>query len=230
MDPLNQDPLRPVPGSLGDKMRRMSATRQVLFALAIIVPTTAVLLLTAIGLVILLNPRDLPQQVSIEAILNGMLVTLVVLFFPRLQRVTFQRMTMNAGAHAAPPLIIWPWTVRVRHILLLLFAMGGLLFLYAPLNHQAWINQTLSGWASGSASFSVLINFAVAFVPLILGFALVPLFTHRRMTARRHGLLAPEEEQAVLAEANWLGSFATAFAMSSFICWFAGHLILRYLG
>lgn len=211
-------------------MQRRPVWQQVALFIAIVVPAVAAILFILIGLMILLNPRSGPQVITLEALMNGLLTTaLIVIAFPVFQRQCYWRTaapTLHVSKRRMPQ---WPQRLRIRHAAFMMAGIGVLLFAYAPYGHQKWITGTLNSWAGGNASFTHLTQLIIVILPMALLLGLTFWLTSRDRRAAREGRLSGDDATLIDAEFHWMGGFATAFVMVSFLCWMLGYMIQRYL-
>ena len=88
---------------------------------------------------------------------------------------------------------------------------------------------TLNSWAGGNASFTHLTQLIIVILPMALLLGLTFWLTSRDRRAAREGRLSGDDATLIDAEFHWMGGFATAFVMVSFLCWGLGYMIQRYL-
>lgn len=129
----------------------------------------------------------------------------------------------------APPVIVWPWQLRVRHAGFLLIGMATLLFVFLPFENQLAIGGFLARHSAGRASAGSLSMLIFAWLPLLLLGLLSMLLLSRQMRRRDAGLMDAEARRVLAAEMNWLFSFATAFAMTMLLCRLFGAMVVHYL-
>lgn len=211
-------------------------------------PLGAIMLVMWIGLVFALN-RDPAHPVSAEAALNLLIVLIVAVpgfffmhhgqyrWFWHLDRAratsrlkTSDRDPDYGSEPSEPaPKIAWSPVLRLRHALMYLLGMAILIMTFAPYENQISIAHWINRFGSGSASRGGLSGIVFVYLPMILFCALAMLLTYRQTKRRDAGALDAIKALELKAEVNWLFAFATAFAVSSLLCRFAGSMILAYM-
>ena len=138
-------------------------------------------------------------------------------------------MQFGAMRTDAPPVIAWPWQLRLRHLGFQLIGMATLLFIFLPFGNQLAIGGFLARHSAGRASGGSLSMLIFAWLPLLLLSGLSVLLLSRQMRRRDAGQLNAEGRLLLAAEMNWLFSFATAFAMTMLLCRLFGAMVVRYV-
>lgn len=138
-------------------------------------------------------------------------------------------MQFGATRTDTPPVIAWPWQLRLRHLGFLLLGMATLLFIFLPFENQLAIGGFLARHSAGRASAGSLSMLIFAWLPLLLLGGLSMLLLSRQMRHRDAGQLTAEGKLLLAAEVNWLFSFATAFAMTMLLCRLFGAMVVRYV-
>ena len=135
----------------------------------------------------------------------------------------------SKAGRTLPPVVRWPWGLRLRHGVLRFIGMATLLHVFLPFGNQVAISGFLARHSAGWASAGSLATLLFAWVPLVLLSLLSMLLLSRQMRRRDAGLLDEEGKQLLQAETNWLFSFAAAFAMTVLLCRVFGAMVIRYL-
>lgn len=118
---------------------------------------------------------------------------------------------------------------KLAYALLYVAAIAVLLIIYLPLGHQEVIHRLIARYSSGRASASSLATIVIIWLPLFAGMFALFFYMERDMKKVRAGQVTGADKQRIELRLNWLGAFITAVTMTSFMCYFLGTLILRYL-
>lgn len=122
-------------------------------------------------------------------------------------------------------------SARQLSVYALLYVIGfsSLVAAYAPLGRQQALVEFLWRFSAGRASFSILVQIVIVYLPMALTFAcLVPVFERDQKRIGAGGL-TEDEALGIQDRQAWLSSFATAFVMAGFLSVVAGNLILGHL-
>lgn len=222
--------------------------RSILLILAITPPSVFGIGALCIGL--LFAAEAMGRSLTFEQSLNGVLaVFMALVFLPLAHAGTYRwfwhiekRRVAGDFLYGAsmpdafseptepPPAVPISMSQRGLYALLYLAAIGLLLFVYLPLGHQTAIQSFIARFSAGRASAGSLATLLTAWLPLLGGMAVVMLALEGDMKKIRSRLLDPAKTLRLQARVEWLGSFVTAFAMTSLFCFFFGAMIARYLG
>ncbi len=139
--------------------------------------------------------------------------------------------TFQFGGQATdpPPVIAWPWMLRLRHTVFYLIGMATIFYTFLPYANQLAIGQFLFRYSAGRASAGNLAMLLFGFLPMIVLGMLSMALLSRQMRRRDAGVLSEGEQLILAAEMNWLFAFATAFGMTMLLCHFFGSMVMRYL-
>jgi hypothetical protein len=221
--------------------------RSILLILVIVPPSVIGIGALCIGL--LFAAEGMGRSLSFEQSLNGVLAVLMAVFFlplchagtyrwfwhleKRRQAGDFLRGEQTPDAFSEPtePPPSVPIGIRQRMVYALLYlaAIALLLFVYAPMGHQAALHEIIGRFSAGRASAGSLAMLLTTWAPLLGGMAVIMLALDGDMKKIRSGRLDPAETLRLTARVEWLGAFVTAFATTSFLCYVSGALIGRYL-
>ncbi len=237
---------RPAPGPRPRWARHWRPWQWAALVVAASMLLTALILAVLIGL--LVATKHDPDAPSAEALFNALLVGLVALSLPLIQRGCYRWFwhaerrigtgplpAMGTEPTDPPPKIGWPLQLRLRHAAMQLAGMGALWLGFAPLGHQAAITAFLARFGLGSAAMRGEVLFL--YLPLVALIGLGALLTQRQaQRAAASASSANGGEGAnpaglsllLRAEANWLSALATALVMAAFICRAAGKMVLAY--
>lgn len=221
--------------------------RSILLILVIVPPSVIGIGALCIGL--LFAAEGMERSLSFEQSLNGVLAALMaVVFLPLCHAGTYRwfwhvEKRRRAGDFLAgekipdafseptdpPPRVLIGIRQRLIYALLYVAAVALLLFVYLPMGHQAVLHEIIGRFSSGRASAGSLAALLTTWLPLLGGMAVVMLAREGDMKKIRSGRLDPTEDLRLTARVEWLSAFVTAFAMTSFLCYIFGALIVRYL-
>ena len=110
-----------------------------------------------------------------------------------------------------PPRIDWPWTLRVRHMLIYLVGIVTLVYAFAPYDNQLAIIHFVTAHSAGPSSAGSLSALLLGYLPIVVLAGLAMLLTQRQMRRGNAGLLDAREKLLLEAEVTWLFSFGAAF-------------------
>lgn len=128
-----------------------------------------------------------------------------------------------------PPLVRWPWTLRLRHGAMLLLGVAALLYAFLPFANQIAIGRFLVGHSAGRVSAGSLGTLLFGYLPMLALAFVSMLLLSRQFRRRDAGLLTDEQKLLLAAEMNWLFAYATAFGATMLLCRIFGAMIVQYL-
>lgn len=221
--------------------------RTLLILLIIVVPAVWGGLALVIGLLFL--SEYMGRLLSFEQAFNGVLSVFLILVFLPICHAGCHRWFWHVetrkksghyalgqkippmGSEATEPAPPLKATTREKWVYGLLYvaAMALLLFIYLPLGHQEVIHRFITRYSSGRASAGSLTTIVILWMPLMAGLFAIFFYMEKDMKKVRAGQVTGADKERIELRFNWLGAFVTAVNMTSFMCYFLGNLILRYL-
>lgn len=222
--------------------KQRSPAQQIGLLILFVVPFTVAVLGIFLGLIIWLNPRDQPQQVSAEGLLNLMLVVFIsTILFLLMHRLFYRQWWMHDRARARgempdfrlgrtplepPPPVPWPISVKVRHAIMKLVAIAGLIYGFGYYDHQVKL-LVVYDWVPLRLPDAAAVVFMIIPGGILLAIFAVALRGQRKR--RDRGQLDSEQRLLLLAETNWLTAYALALGGAAFMCALFGFMVIHTL-
>ena len=197
--------------------------RQNILVFALLMPLIAVLLLSWLGAVIVIN-RYFPElAISAEDVLNYILVGFIAIFYmPWIQARSFRRQL--AEFESQPPT---PVSIRCKRFGLYCIAAFSLLLAFGPLSFQRQIYSWAYGTGLVTRSIYLIELLFLAGALLVIGVAagLAKIIT--RIRAKTAASEPDHKDQAEVARI-WRDCFGYTYCLCAALCLLPGFFILKF--